>query len=155
MLRFDPLPDNEMRALLKKAAPELGEADLEALVLAGRGSPGRALQFIEIGLAELDDIAREIIRTGDRDNRLKSELARKLALKAATPRYRAFLERAPSLIAEQIKAAELPCSMETIEKWRKASELATTAISKALDNQSVIFRLGSLMGELAPAARTK
>ena len=149
MLRFDPLADVDMRALLKKAAPKLNEADLEALVIAGVGSPGRALQYSEIGLAELEAIAREIIKTGDRDNRLKSELARKLALKAATPRYRAFLERAPSLIAEQIKAAQLPRSMKSIEKWHEASELATVAIPKSLDNQAVIFRLGCLMGDLA------
>ncbi len=155
MLRFDPLHDDEMRVLLKKAAPKLREADLEALVLAGAGSPGRALQYIEVGLAELEALAREIIKTGDKDNRLKSELARKLALKAATPRYRAFLERAPSLIAEEIKSARLPSSMETIEKWREASELAAVALPKALDNQAVIFRLGSLMGDIAPAGQVK
>ena len=149
MLRFDPLAADDMRIVLKNAAPELGEADLEALVLAGEGSPGRALQYAEVGLAELEGIARQIIKSGDRDNSLKSELARKLALKAATPRYRAFLERAPSLIAEQIKGPELGCSMRAIEKWREASDLASAALPKALDNQAVIFRLGSLMGDLA------
>ena len=149
MLRFDPLTDDEMRDLLKKAAPKLTEADLEALVIAGEGSPGRALQYSEIGLAELEGIARQIIKTGDRDNQLKCELARKLALKAATPRYRAFLERAPSLIAEQIKAADQANKMQSIEKWQEASHLAAVAIPKSLDNQAVIFRLGSLMGDLA------
>ncbi|WP_231862568.1 hypothetical protein [Sphingorhabdus sp. M41] len=155
MLRFDPLCDDDMRNVLKKAAPKLDEADLEALVLAGEGSPGRALQYVEVGLAELERIAREIIKSGDRDNRLKSELARKLALKAATPRYRAFLERAPSLIAEQIKDSETMCSLHAIEKWRKASDLASAALPKALDNQAVIFQLGSLMGELSPAKLRK
>lgn len=153
MLRFDPLPEDEMRQILKEASPKLTDADIEALVIAGEGSPGRALQYSEIGLAELEGIARQIIKTGDRDNLLKSELARKLALKAATPRYRAFLERAPGLIAEQIKAAELPNRMQSIEKWQEASHLASVAIPKALDNQAVIFRLGSLMGDLAPISR--
>lgn len=155
MLRFEPLGDDEMRLLLKAAAPKLAATDIETLVLAGEGSPGRALQYIEIGLVELEDIAREIIKTGDRDNRLKSELARKLALKAAAPRYRAFLERAPSLMAEQIKTTQIPRSMEAIEKWREASELATAALPKALDNQAVIFRLGSLMGDLASTGQAK
>ena len=153
MLRFDPLPAEEMRLLLKEASPRMTDPDIEALVIAGEGSPGRALQYSEIGLAELEGIARQIIKTGDRDNLLKTELARKLALKAATPRYRAFLERAPSLIAEQIKAAELPNRMQSIEKWQEASHIASVAIPKALDNQAVIFRLGSLMGDLAPIGR--
>lgn len=155
MLRFDPLSDDDMRVLLKKAAPKLTEEDLDALVVAGEGSPGRALQYIEVGLAELEGLAREIIKTGDRDNSLKGELARKLSLKAATPRYRAFLERAPSLIAEQIKSVQVPCSMEMIEKWREAGELASVAIPKALDNQAVIFRLGSLMGDIAQTGQVK
>ncbi|WP_240616754.1 hypothetical protein [Sphingorhabdus sp. YGSMI21] len=138
-----------MRKVLKAAVSDLDEADLETLVLAGEGSPGRALQYAEVGLAELEGIARQIIKSGDRDNSLKSELARKLSLKAATPRYRAFLDRAPSLIAEQIKAPERAFSVQSIEKWREASELASTALPKALDNQAVIFRLGSLMGDLA------
>jgi len=150
MLRFDPLSDEDMRLVLKSAAPGLDEAELQALVLAGEGSPGRALQYVEVGLAELEGLAREIIRTGDRDNRLKSELSRKLALKAAPPRYRAFLERAPSLIAERIRDGGLAATLQAIEKWREASDLASTALPKALDSQAVIFRLGSLMADLAP-----
>ncbi|NVD27886.1 DNA polymerase III subunit delta' [Parasphingorhabdus flavimaris] len=155
MLRFDPLADDEMRILLKKASPNLNDAEIETLVVAGEGSPGRALQYSEVGLAELESMAREIIKTGDRDNRLKSELARKLSLKAATPRYRAFLERTPSLIAEHIKSAGLPRSLETIDKWREANDLATAAIPKALDNQAVVFRLGGLMGDLASTGQVK
>ncbi|MEJ6595437.1 DNA polymerase III subunit delta' [Parasphingorhabdus sp.] len=148
MLRFEALSADDMRIVLKSAAPKLGETDLDALVLAGEGSPGRALQYAEVGLAELEGIARAIIKSGDRDNSLKSELARKLALKAAMPRYRAFLERAPSLIGEQIKGSQLACSLQAIEKWREASDLANMALPKALDSQAVIFRLGSLMGDL-------
>jgi len=154
MLRFDPLSDDDMRVVLKNAAPNLNQADLEALILAGEGSPGRALKYVEVGLAELEGIAREIITSGDRDNRLKSELARKLSLKAATPRYRAFLERAPSMMAEQIKGPERSCSMQAIEKWREASDLAAAALPKALDSQAVIFRLGSLMGDLGRVSET-
>ncbi|ASK87561.1 DNA polymerase III subunit delta' [Sphingorhabdus sp. SMR4y] len=151
MLRFDPLDTEDMRHVLKAAAPKLTEEELETLVRAGEGSPGRALQYAEVGLAELEGIARQIVISGDRDNSLKSELARKLSLKAATPRYRAFLDRVPSLMAEQIKGSEIAASMENIEKWREASDLASTALPKALDNQAVIFRLGSLLGDLAKA----
>lgn len=155
ILRFDPLDDENMRMLLRENAPKMTACDIDALVSAGEGSPGRALQYAQVGLAELESIARDIVRTGDRDNRLKSELSRKLGLKAATPRYRAFLERAPGLIAELIKSSEIPCSLESIEKWQEARDLATVALPKALDNHAVIFRLGSLMADLAPANRSK
>ena len=155
ILRFDPLSDEKMRVVLNNAAPKLSATDLDTLISAGEGSPGRALKYTEVGLAELENMAREIIKTGDRDNRLKSELARKLSLKAATPRYRAFLELVPSLVADLMKKSEIPCSMDSIEKWRRVRDLSSDALPKALDNQAVIFQLGSLIGELATANQSK
>ncbi|MEO9469189.1 AAA family ATPase [Parasphingorhabdus sp.] len=149
ILRFDPLNDDEMRQILSNFDPKLGEADLEALVRAGEGSPGRALQYVSAGLAELEQDAQEIMRTGDRDNKIKNGLARKLSLKAATPRYHAFLDRVPSLIANEVKNRQGPKNIRSIEIWRKASDLAAMAVPKALDNQAVVFQLGSLMGSLA------
>lgn len=149
ILRFDPLNDDQMRQALAGAAPKLGEADLKALIAAGEGSPGRSLQYVDAGLAELESLARDIMRTGDKSNQIKSDLARKLSLKAAMPRYQAFLSRAPSLMAQHIKCADNANSGNAIELWREASDLAAMASPKALDNQAVIFRLGTLMGSLA------
>ncbi len=149
ILRFDPLDDDQMRQVLSSTAPELDEAELNALVAAGEGSPGRSLQYVDAGLAELENLARDIMRTGDKSNQIKNDLARKLSLKAATPRYQAFLARAPSLMAQHIKSTGNKPSGNAIELWREASDLAAIASPKALDNQAVIFRLGSLMGSLA------
>lgn len=149
ILRFDPLNDDQMRQVLANFDPKLGGADLEALVRAGEGSPGRALQYVSAGLAELEKEAQEIMRTGDRDNRIKNSLARKLSLKAATPRYLAFLDRVPSLIANEVKTRQGSKDIRSIEVWREASDLAAMAVPKALDNQAVVFQLGSLMGSLA------
>ncbi len=149
ILRFDPLDDEQMRRVLSGIAPELDESELSALIAAGEGSPGRSLQYIDAGLAELEALAREIMRTGDKSNQVKSDLARKLSLKAATPRYQAFLARAPSLMAQHIKGSGGMPKSNAIDLWREASELASMASPKALDNQAVIFRLGSLMGSLA------
>ncbi|QTD56228.1 AAA family ATPase [Parasphingorhabdus cellanae] len=153
ILRFDPLDDDQMRQALSALAPKLDQPELNALIAAGEGAPGKSLQYIDAGLAELESFARDIMRTGDKDNQIKNDLARKLSLKAATPRYHAFLSRAPSLIAQHIKAEGInssdTLSGKAIDTWREASNLAAMAIPKALDNQAVIFRLGSLMGALA------
>lgn len=149
MLRFDPLDDDQMRRILSKTASKLDAAELDALILAGEGAPGQALQYVDAGLAELEQIARNIMQNGDAGNALKSDLARKLSLKAAAPRYQAFLARAPSMMARHIKTQNLSGKMVAIEQWRKASDLAAMAGPKALDNQAVVFQLGTLMASLA------
>lgn len=149
ILRFDPLQDDQVAEILKAKSPNLTNIELQALVKAGEGSPGQAMQFIDAEIAELEEVANKIMASGDRSNILKSDLARKLALKAATPRYRAFLARAPSLMAKRIKSLDKGSQLQAIEKWREASDLAAMAIPKALDNQAVIFQLMSLMGSLA------
>ncbi len=157
ILRFDPLNDDQMREALSTLAPKLEQTELNALIAAGEGAPGKSLQYIDAGLAELESLAHDIMRTGDKNNQIKSDLARKLSLKAATPRYQAFLSRAPSLMAQHIKTAATNSSFsgsgKAIDTWREASDLASMAIPKALDNQAVIFRLGSLMGSLAEPDR--
>ena len=153
MLRFDPLNHAQMHDVLRQSKPDIDDAELEALIQAGEGSPGRSLGFIDAGLAELEEIAQKIILSGDDGNALKTDLAKKLSLKAATPRYRAFLDRAPSLIANHIKASNRSEKMKAIQIWREASDLAAVAIPKALDNQAVVFQMGNLMGSLAQMER--
>ncbi len=157
ILRFDPLKDDQMRTALSALAPKLDQTEINALIAAGEGAPGKSLQYIDADLAELESLARDIMKTGDKNNQIKSDLARKLSLKAATPRYQAFLSRAPSLMAQHIKTAGTNSaghpSTKAIDTWRDASNLAAIAVPKALDNQAVIFRLGSLMGSLAEPDR--
>ncbi len=153
ILRFDPLDDDQIRLVIKEQAPKIDPEEIEALIAVSGGSPGRALEKLEAGLAELEAIARQIMTTGDRDNTLKTELARKLSLKAATPRYKAFLAFAPSMIADHVKHQPGEQPLQAIEKWREASDLAAMAVPKALDAQAVVFRIGSLMGSLAQTDR--
>ena len=106
VLRFDALDDKQMQQLLREQTPKLDDTEIAALVAAGEGSPGRALQFVDAGLAELDDIAKSIMHTGDKNNALKTDLARKLSLKAAMPRYQAFIQRVPNLMAQYIRTSD-------------------------------------------------
>lgn len=149
ILRFDPLNEDQVAKILKEKYPELDDIELQALVRAGEGSPGLAMQFVNTNIAELEEMATKIMTSGDHSNVIKTDLARKLALKAATPRYRAFLSRVPGLMAQKIKSLDHNVQIQAIEKWREASELAAVAIPKALDNQAVVFQLASLMGSLS------
>jgi DNA polymerase-3 subunit delta' len=148
ILRFEALSDADMADILQRAAPEVGADELQALIRLGNGTPGQALDFLGLDLKEIEDAMTSILRTGDRDNALRSGLAEKLALKAAQPRYEAFLRRAPSLIAEYTRKLDATQASNGIAAWEAASGLAARAIALSLDKQSVVFQMGSLLASI-------
>jgi DNA polymerase III subunit delta' len=150
MLSFEPLSDTDMTRALREGAPEASEADIASLVRAGNGAPGQAIDFLGLDLGKLEDAMTSIMRTGDRDNALRSALAEQLALKAAQPRYEAFLRRAPALIAEKARQCEAGNALPAADAWHAASSLANRAIPLSLDKQSVVLQMGSLLASLQP-----
>ena len=155
ILRFEALTDADMTTILQRAAPEVNAAEIDALMRLGNGTPGQALDFLGLDLKEIEDAMTSILRTGDRDNGLRSGLAEKLALKAAQPRYEAFLRRAPALIAEYTRTLDASRVSAGVVAWEAASSLAARAIALSLDKQSVVFQMGSLLASIqAHKART-
>ena len=155
ILRFEALTDADMSTILQRAAPEVNAAEIGALIRLGNGTPGQALDFLGLDLKEIEDAMTSILRTGDRDNGLRSGLAEKLALKAAQPRYEAFLRRAPALIAEYTRTLDASRVSAGVVAWEAASSLAARAIALSLDKHSVVFQMGSLLASIqAHKART-
>lgn len=155
ILRFEALNDVDMMSVLQRAAPEVSAAEIDALIRLGNGTPGQALDFLGLDLKEVEDAMTSILRTGDNDNGVRSGLAEKLALKAAQPRYEAFLRRAPALIAEYTRSLDIAHMSNGVAAWEAASSLAARAIALSLDKQSVVFQMGSLLASIqAHKART-
>lgn len=148
ILRFEALSDADMANVLHRAVPEVSADEVQALIRLGNGTPGQALDFLGLDLKEIEDTMTSILRTGDRDNALRSGLADRLALKAAQPRYEAFLRRAPSLIAEYTRQLDATQVRNGVAAWEAASGLAARAIALSLDKQSVVFQMGSLLASI-------
>ena len=148
MLRFEPLNQMQMEAALSDAASEIDPEDLDALIRAGKGSPGQAIDFMGLDLGKLDSTMHAIIQTGDPGNDMRIALAEQLSLKAAQQRYEAFLRLAPSLIVDRARQMDAANVLAATEVWTAASALANRAIALSLDKQSVIFQMGSLLASL-------
>jgi DNA polymerase-3 subunit delta' len=97
---------------------------------------------------------RALARTGDRTGEQRSGLAASLALKAAQPRYEAFLARAPSFIAAEARSRRGPALAEALSLWEQASGLAAIAIRQSLDPQAAAFEMAGLVARLSPAPAT-
>ena len=101
---------------------------------------------------------RVLAQTGDRFNEKCSELAQSLSLKAAHPRYEAFLARAPSFIAAAARTRRGPALAEALNLWEQAASLSGIALRQSLDPQATVFEMAGLVAKLgassgAPALR--
>ena len=148
LLRFDPLNDAQMRDVLSEEAPEMPFEERELLIRSGSGSPGQALNFAGLGLAEIEEAINAILHTGDANNALRHKLAEALSLKAAQPRYEAFLRYVPARIAAYARSVSTVHVMPAIEAFHAAETLAARAIGISLDKQAVVFQMGSLLASL-------
>lgn len=148
-LRFEPLPDHQVRAVLQ-GQEGVGAMELDALAGVALGSPGRALRYAGLGLADMEKTLRLILAEGDPDNRHRVALARTLAAKTAKPRYEAFLERVPSFIASVATERKGPALGRAIEHWEAARQLAGGAVILSLDPAAVTFELAGHIAALAP-----
>jgi DNA polymerase-3 subunit delta' len=148
VLRFEPLDVADMTAALAHALPESGPGEIAKLVAIGDGAPGKAIRYAGLDVAGLDRAIETIVRSGDPDNGERAALARSLALKAAQPRYEAFLERLPTRIAAEAMRREGQPLADAVLAWEKARALAGSAVRLSLDPQTTVFELAGLLASL-------
>lgn len=152
LLRFEPLADSEVAAILRAELPEATASEIDALVRAGEGSPGRALGFAGLDLAALESDMAAIAASGDPSNAIRSRLAKLLGAKAAQPRYEAFLDRAPSFIAERARTLSGEGLRTALDAYQAARDLAGSALGLSLDAGATVFEMGGLIARLSRSA---
>ncbi|AJP71622.1 AAA family ATPase [Sphingomonas hengshuiensis] len=149
LLRFEALTDAQVAGILRAELPDATPAEVEALVRAGEGSPGRAIGFAGLDLAALEGDMASLAQTGDPGNALRGRLAKQLGLKAAQPRYEAFLERAPSFIAARAKVLQGEPLRTALDAYDAARELAGAATGLSLDAGATVYEMSGLIARLA------
>lgn len=149
LLRFDPLGESDMTRIVREHLGKADDAEVAALVRAGAGSPGRALGFAGLDLAALDAVLAAIAQDGDRSNARRVKLAKALALKAAQPRYEAFLDRAPAFIAQSARDRRGERLRVALDSYDAARALSASARGLSLDAQGTVYEMAGLVATLA------
>jgi DNA polymerase-3 subunit delta' len=152
LLRFERLRDEDVAAVLRRELPDADDGEIAALTRASDGSPGKGLRFAGLDIAGLDAAMAALAADGDRGNGRRSTLAKALAGKAATPRYQAFLDRAPSYIADMARSRTGAPLAAALDAHAAARDLAGAAIGLSLDPQATVFEMGTLIANLHRAA---
>jgi DNA polymerase-3 subunit delta' len=148
LLRFEALADVEVATAIRTLQPDADEGEVAALVRASDGAPGRALRYAGLDIAAIDDAIEAIAQDGDRDNGRRLKLAKALGLKAAQPRYEAFLDRAPAFIADVARTRSGPALRSALDAHAAARELAGAAFGLSLDAQATVFEMAGIVATL-------
>jgi DNA polymerase III subunit delta' len=147
-LRFAAFTPAVMENVLRAQLPQASPAEIAELVVLGAGSPGRALAFSHGAVAETAVTLRAIAESGDRDNRLRSELARQLSPVAARPRYEAMLEQAASLTAAMAHERSGPALAAALSAYDRIADIRRYALSSSEDPATVTFAIGGAIAGL-------
>jgi DNA polymerase III subunit delta' len=150
-LMFGPLDDAAMTSVLDEQLSELDSAKRAQLIASAGGSPAAALAYAELDIMTLDAALVALAQTGDPANAVRSKLAQSLSLKAALPRYEAFLDRAPAFIADHARQSEGAMLDVALTAWSKARALAQMAIPQSLVAETVVFEMAGHVASLAPS----
>ena len=149
LLRFEPLDRDDMLIALEQLLPESSGQERDALAKAGAGSLGRALRFAGLELDRLDAALAGIAQHGDRDNVERVKLMRALSLKAAQPRYEAFLDRVPTFVAEQAPYRSGAALKVALDAYDEVRRIAASARGLSLDPGGTVFELAGVVARLA------
>ena len=149
-LLFKPLDDATMTSFLAAAMPHVDHDTRLALIAGAGGLPAAALTNAELDMVTIDAALFRLASTGDPTNAIRSQLAQSLSLKAALPRYEAFLQRAPACIAGKARTAEGAALDAALTAWSRARALSQIAISQSLVAETVVFEMAGYVAALAP-----
>lgn len=153
LLTFKPLDDAAMTSALAEALSDVGAQDRAKLIPLSGGSVGRAVSIAELDLAALRAEAEVILREGDPANERRAKLARSLSGKAAAPRYAAYLELLPGIVADHARRSEGERRNRTLDAYAQVRDLASFAPRHSLDPQATVFQLGTILASVAATGK--
>jgi DNA polymerase-3 subunit delta' len=149
VLRFAPLPAEEIDAVLRREVPEADAATRAAAIAAADGSPGAALAFVGRDLAPLHRLMQRIMREGDGDFSLRGALADAVGSRPDRERQLAALDLARATLAEDLAAAPRERQLRIIAAHEAVVRLAAQAPTYNFDAGLLVMEIGGLLASAA------
>lgn len=149
LLAFPALSDEQLDAILVGQAPQATPETRAAAVAAARGSPGAALDFVELDLARLHVLMQKIAQEGDADFSLRGMLADAMGARPDRKRQLAAVELARSVAASRLDSVERSAIPELVETHSELSRLSAQAPTYNFDPGLLVMEIGTLLTSLA------
>lgn len=154
VLRFAPVPSQEIDAILRRETPQADPGTREAAIAAAEGSPGAALQFVEQDLGLLHGLMRRIVREGDMDFSQRGALAEALGARPDRERMLATLDLARAVIAGELSGSARNRQLKIVEAHGAIVRLAAQAPTYNFDAGLLVMEIGGLLASAAMPRET-
>lgn len=152
MLRFQSLPDEDVSRLLADAAPEADAQSRDAAVKAARGSPGIALEFLDLELGKAAAAMESILATGDRDQSGRGALTQALGPRPSREKMQAALELARAILADHASLSDPAQIPAVVESHTELVRLSGQAPTYNFDPGLLAMEIGGLLARAAPTS---
>ncbi|MGX7895277.1 DNA polymerase III subunit delta' [Tsuneonella sp. HG222] len=148
ILRFPLVGAEEIDAILRSEVPKADAATRAAAIAASGGSPGAALDFVELGLADLHGLMRTLVRQGDGDFMLRGAMADAMGARPDRQRQLAAIELARSVLADEMRSTPLGRVSALADAHDELTVLAAQAPTYNFDPGLLVMEIGSLLATL-------
>ena len=149
VLDFPRVSDADMDAVLAREAPQASNEERAAAIAAASGSPGAAIDFVELQLGKVHVLMQAIAEKGDPDFRLRGQLAAAMGARPSREKQLAAIELARAVVAERmtgVSSAEIPALTDAHAALVRLAGQAPTA---NFDAGLLVMEVGTLLTGLA------
>ena len=153
VLRFTPLADDQIEAILRESAPGADAATRAAAMAAAEGSPGAALEFVAQDLGKLHQLMLRLIVEGDEHFALRGALAEEIGARPDRERQQAAVDLARAVVAAELGQAAARDG-RVIEAHGQLVRLGAQLPTYNFDPGLVAMELGALLAALAMPRET-
>jgi len=149
VLNFPRVSDLDMDAILARESPQASAEERAAAIAAASGSPGAAIDFVELDLGKIHALMRQVVEHGDPDFALRGKLAGAMGQRPSREKQLAAIELARAVVADRmhgVSHAQIPALVET---HGELVRLAGQAPTYNFDPGLLVMEIGTLLAGLA------
>jgi DNA polymerase III subunit delta' len=149
VLHFPELTATDVDAILRQHAPQVDAAARAAAIASAGGSPGIALDFVELDLGPIHRLMREIVDHGDHDFARRGRLAEAIGARPDRQRQLAVIDLARAVATDRLRAEPAAASRAIADIHADLVRLGAQAPTHNFDASLLVMEIGGLLARMA------
>lgn len=149
VLRFPRLDAEQIDEVLQREAPQSTPETRAAAIAASGGSPGAALDFVDLELGKLHGLMARIAQRGDPEFELRGKLAEAMGARPDRKRQLAAIELARAVAAARLEGITHRAIPALADTYAELDRLAGQAPTYNFDPGLLVMEIGSLLASLS------